>query len=88
MRVIAQIPQVKMRFPELDINGRGDWRDDLCLRKSDPKRAEQRPDHGAVTRRLHAILPRCRVILSFDEAMTLPPSSSHLFTSVDGTAPP
>jgi hypothetical protein len=74
--VIAQFPQVKLRLPEPDVNGRFDWRDDLCVSKGDTEHTEQRADHGAVTLWLHslgqqqahpgAILPHWCALLSFD----------------------
>jgi hypothetical protein len=74
--VIAQLPQVKLRLPEPDVNGRVDRCDDLRFSKGNTERAEKRSDHGAVTLWLHslgqqqarpgAILPHCRAILSFD----------------------
>jgi len=75
-RVIAQLPQVKLRLSEPDINGRFDRCDDLRFSKGNTERAEKRSDHGAVTLWLHslgqqqarpgAILPHGRAILSFD----------------------
>jgi hypothetical protein len=75
-RVIAQLPQVKLRLPEPDVNGCFDRCDDFRFSKSDTERAEKRSNHGTVTLWLHsvskqqarpsAILPHCRAILSFD----------------------
>jgi hypothetical protein len=48
-RVIADLPQVKLRLPKPDVNGRFDRRDDLRFSKGDPEHTEQRSDHGAVT---------------------------------------
>jgi len=48
-QVIAQFPQVKCGLPEPDVNGRFDWRDDLCVSKGDTEHTKQRADHGAVT---------------------------------------
>jgi hypothetical protein len=48
--VIKQFPQVKVRLPEPDVNGRCDRRDDLRFCKGHPENAEQRANHGAVTR--------------------------------------
>jgi len=53
--VIEQIPQVQMRLPEPDVNGRFDRCDDLRFRKGHPESAEKRSDHGAVTRWLHPV---------------------------------
>jgi hypothetical protein len=53
--VIKQIPQVKMRLPEPDVNGRCDRRDDFRFRKGHPESAEQRSDYSAVTRWLHSV---------------------------------
>jgi hypothetical protein len=76
LRVIAQLPQVKLRLPEPDVNGRFDRCDDFRFSKSDTERAEQRSNHGTVTLWLHsmskqqtrprAIFLYCRAILSFD----------------------
>jgi hypothetical protein len=88
--VLAQIPQVKMRLPAPDINGRGDRRDDLGCRNGHPERAEQRADYGAVTCRLRSLCKqqaRLGAILSFGYRHDTP-SSQPLATSVDGTAPP
>jgi hypothetical protein len=75
-RVITQLPQVKMRFPEPHVNGRFDRRDDLRFSEGNTERAEKRSNHGAVTLWLHslgqqqarpgAILRYCRAILIFD----------------------
>src|SRR5262249_4534112 len=96
-QVIVQIPQVKMRLPEPDINGCFDRCDDLCFRKGYPERAEQRADHGAVTRRLHAmrsqqarrrmLLPHYRALLSCGSGHHTPPSSPHVSTIAGGPAP-
>jgi hypothetical protein len=48
-RVIAQLPQVKLRLPEPDVDGRFDRCDDLRFSKGNTERAEKRSDHGAVT---------------------------------------
>jgi hypothetical protein len=54
-RVIAQLPYVKLRLSELDINRRLDRRDDLRFSKGDTKHPEKRADHGAVTLWLHSL---------------------------------
>ncbi len=74
-RGMTQLPQVKLRLPELDVNGRFDQRDELRFRKGHTERAQQRAEDGAVTRRLEslgqqharlgAILPHCCALLSF-----------------------
>jgi len=71
-----QLPQGKLRLPELDVNGRFDWRDELRLSTGNTERAQKRADHAAVTRwlesvgkqqaRLGAILSHCCAILNFD----------------------
>jgi hypothetical protein len=53
--VITQLPQVKLRLPELDVNGRLDRRDDLRLSKGHTESAEKRADHAAVTLRLDSV---------------------------------
>jgi hypothetical protein len=79
-RVITQFPQVKLRLPEPDVNGRCDRRDDLRFRKGDAEHTEQRTDHGAILlwlqplgeqqARRGAILLHCRALLSFDGSHT------------------
>src|SRR5262245_3751301 len=74
-RVSTQLPQVKLRLPELDVNGRFDRRDELRFSKGNIKRVQKRADDGAVTHRLEsvgkqqtqrgAILPHCCAILNF-----------------------
>jgi hypothetical protein len=74
-RVSPQFPQVKMCLPELDVNGRFDWRHELCFSTGNTERVQKRADDGAVTRRLEsvgkqqarldAILPHCCAIFSF-----------------------
>jgi hypothetical protein len=54
-QVITQLPQVKLRLPEPDVNGRRDWRDDFRFSKSDTERTEQGADHSAVTLWLHSL---------------------------------
>jgi len=54
-RVIASLPQMKLRLSEADVNGRFDRRDDLRFSKGDTEHTEQRSDHGAVTLWLHAL---------------------------------
>src|SRR5215831_15118415 len=54
-RVIAELPDMKLRLPEPDVNGRFDRRDELCVSPGDTEHTEQRTDHGAVTMRLHAL---------------------------------
>ena len=73
--MITQLPQVKLRLPEPDVNGRCDRRDDLRFRKGDAEHTEQRADHGAILLWLHplgeqhvrlgALLLHGRAILSF-----------------------
>jgi hypothetical protein len=53
--MIAELPYVKLRLPEPDVNGRFHRRDNLRFRKGDTEYTEQRADHGAVTLRLHAL---------------------------------
>ena len=74
-RVSTQLPQMKLRLSELDVNGRFDRRDELRFSKGNAQRVQKRADDGAVTRRLEsvgkqqarlgAILPHCCAILSF-----------------------
>jgi hypothetical protein len=74
--VIAELPDLKLRLPEPDVNGRFDRCDDLCFRTGDTEHTEQRTDHGAVALRLHslgkqqarpgAILRRGHAILRFN----------------------
>jgi hypothetical protein len=45
---MAQLSQVKMRLPELHVDGRCAWYDDLCFSIDHAKPAEKRPNHGAV----------------------------------------
>jgi len=90
-RVRTQLPQVKMRLPELDVNGRFDWRDELRFSTSNTERAQKRADDGAVTRwlesvgkqqaRLGAILSHCYTILNFN-CRHAKPSLSTLWTPV------
>jgi hypothetical protein len=78
--VIAQLPQVKLRLPEPDVNGCFDRRDDFRFSKGDSEHTEQRADHGAIMLWLHslgeqqarpgAILLHRRAILSFDSSHT------------------
>jgi hypothetical protein len=65
---------VKLRLPELDVNGRFDRRDEIRFRKGNAQRVQKRADDGAVTRRfesmgqqqarLRAILPHGCALLS------------------------
>ena len=48
-RVSTQLPQVKMRLPELDVNRRFDRRDELRFSTGNTERAQKRADDGAVT---------------------------------------
>ena len=54
-RGIAELPDVKLRLPEPDVNGRFHRRDDLRVHTGDTEPPEQRADHGTVPLRLHAV---------------------------------
>jgi len=74
-QMTTQLPQVKLRLSELNVNGCFDWRDDFRLSKGNTERVQKRADDGAVTRRLESMgkqqarlgvgLPHCCAIFGF-----------------------